>query len=118
MGGRGETHATRVPPGRARSHGARAVALDSARVNHDRPTRVIVPRWGGTATSDFYPRLVARASEELGLDTVGAPLAPEADAPEPAATARAVRAPSECGARATGGDGVIRAPRVRPHRRL
>lgn len=56
------------------------------------PTLVVVPRWGGTGASDFYPWLFARAGA-LGFSRITvAELAPSPGAPEPQPTADSVRA--------------------------
>jgi predicted alpha/beta hydrolase family esterase len=54
------------------------------------PELIIVPRWGGTPSSDCYPWLVARARDELGVATRFAELAPSPGVPEPGPTAAAV----------------------------
>jgi predicted alpha/beta hydrolase family esterase len=52
---------------------------------------VIVPRWGGAASHDFYPWLIAHATS-LGWQTSVAALQPIANAPEPVPTIAGVRA--------------------------
>jgi uncharacterized protein len=51
---------------------------------------IVVPRWGGTEASDFYPWLVARAARELALSTTVVALQPTPGAPEPLATTAAI----------------------------